>query len=451
MNAFKVWARWRPLKPIEYQKGEIIHESDQDCNNKQSRISIASSAEAQSLSSRERSWKSGFSFDGVIEPDENNHMVYNRIVAPIIPEVLQGKCCNFFAYGHSGSGKTHTMIGYDFEHEDEFGLCLTAARQLAIALDGINAEDIAYQFDIGLRVYELRKNSAFDLLNNRNECFVREGPDRRVYIRGETEMLENGKVRVRPIATKACWSFEDLQRELREGLKHRKTATSTVHDKSSRTHAVIEMEIVTKDLLNARDDVVERQSELVPVGKHATDVYIEEQSRAIIRTEDGKYIPNPNYKVNQQRVDAAETKKAEFESRVNKAEEHESELFAVTARAHQYIGGKLVFVDLAGAEFLSGTAGTGLKQSPQEKQQGRQINTDLLALKEVIRARSLARSRIPYRSSPLTMVLREHFEASNDAQSSMILTVSPGADQYAATINTLKYGDLVGSAVGHKG
>ncbi|KAJ5653316.1 hypothetical protein N7490_000319 [Penicillium lividum] len=49
------------------------------------------------------------------------------------------------------------------------------------------------------------------------------------------------------------------------------------------------------------------------------------------------------------------------------------------------------------------------------------------------------------------MVLREHFEASNDAQSSMILTVSPGAAQYAATMNTLEFGDLVGLANGQKG
>jgi hypothetical protein len=76
---------------------------------------------------------------------------------------------------------------------------------------------------------EKKKNSAFDLLNNRNERFIREGSDRRVYVRGETEILENGKVRVRPIATRACWSFEGLQQELQEGLKHRKTATSTVH------------------------------------------------------------------------------------------------------------------------------------------------------------------------------------------------------------------------------
>lgn len=451
MSHFKVWARWRPLQPIESPKGEFQRESDQHKSNSQSRISIASTSQTKTLSSRDRSWKSGFSFDGVIEPGEDNHEVFNRIVAPIIPAVLHGKCANFFAYGHSGSGKTHTMVGYDFDHNGEFGLCLAAARQLAIALDGINAEDHTPRFGIGLRLYELRKNSAFDLLNDRTECFVREGSDRRIYIRGETEVLKNGKVRVRPIATRACWSFEELRIELQDGLKHRKTATSTVHDQSSRLHAVMELEIITEELLNARNDVVEWQSELVPIGKHATDVYIEEQCRGLIQTVEGKFVPNPDYEVNQHRVDAAEAKKAEFESYVAKAEEHESAVFAHTARAHPCVGGKLVFVDLAGAEFFSGASQSELRQSPQEKQQGRQINTDLLALKEVIRAKSLSQSRIPYRSSPLTMVLREHFEASTDTSSVMILTMSPAADQYAATMNTLKYGDLVGSANGSRG
>ncbi|KAJ5479617.1 hypothetical protein N7530_005126 [Penicillium desertorum] len=443
MSVFKVWMRWRPLNPSEAETGEIQREYGQHHSNPQSCVSITSPLQAKALSTREKSWKSGFSFDGIIECNDNNHLVFNRVVAPIIPEVLEGKSCNFFAYGHSGSGKSHTMIGYDFENADEFGLCLAAARQLSAALEDINFKDSNHQFGIGLRVFELRKNIAFDLLNERNECFVREGSDGRVYIRGETEMLENGKVRVRPIAMKACWSFEELHQELQKGLKHRKTATSTVHDQSSRTHAVIELEIITKDLLNARDQVVERQSELVPVGKHATDVYIEEQSRAVVQTEEGKFVPNPDYQMDQARVDAAEAKKAEFETRVKEAEEHESEVFATTAHTHRCIGGKLVFVDLAGADLRS-------SKPPQEKQEGRQINTDLLALKEVIRARSSKKSRIPYRSSPLTMVLREHFEASTDTHSAMILTVSPEADQYTATTNTLKYGYLVGLANGHK-
>ncbi|KAK9851263.1 P-loop containing nucleoside triphosphate hydrolase protein [Penicillium brevicompactum] len=453
MTTFKVWARWRPLKSAESHNGEITRTSDGDHTRQRHEISIsiAASARDKVLSSRERSWKSGLSFDGVIEPDEKNNIAYNRLVAPIISDVLQGKCCNFFAYGHSGSGKTHTMIGYDFENSDEFGLCPAAAHRLATALGEINGEiTVASKFGIGLRVYEMRKNSAFDLLNNQNECFVREGADRRVHIRGETEILEDGKVRVRPITTRACWSFEEVQRQLREALKQRETARSTIHDQSSRTHAIIEMEIITSDLLRARASVVERQSELVPVGKYATDVYIEEQLLAVVQTEDGKYVPNPDYDVTrQQRVHDAETKKAEFETRVKEAEEYETEVFASIAQLHQCVGGRLVFVDLAGAEFLSGptTSGSMLKQTPQEKQQGRQINTDLLALKEVIRARSnTSQSRIPYRSSPLTMVLRHHFEASADSQSSIVVTVSPEADQYAATMNTLKYADLIGLA-----
>ncbi|KAJ5265743.1 hypothetical protein N7524_006761 [Penicillium chrysogenum] len=450
MSAFKVWMRWRPLNPSEAETGEIQREYGQHHSNPQSCVSITSPLQAKALSTRERSWKSGFSFDGIIECNDNNHLVFNRVVAPIIPEVLEGKSCNFFAYGHSGSGKSHTMIGYDFEHADEFGLCLAAARQLGAALEDINSKDSNHRFGIGLRVFELRKNIAFDLLNERNECFVREGSDGRVYIRGETEMLENGKVRVRPIATKACWSFEELHQELQKGLKHRKTATSTVHDQSSRTHAVIELEIITKDLLNARDQVVERQSELVPIGKHATDVYIEEQSRAVVQTEEGKFVPNPDYQMDQARVDAAEAKKAEFESRVKEAEEHESEVFATTARTHRCIGGNLCSWTWPALSSFPARLSLRSSKPPQEKQEGRQINTDLLALKEVIRARSSKKSRIPYRSSPLTMVLREHFEASTDTQSAMILTVSPEASQYTATTNTLKYGDLVGLANGHK-
>ena len=108
-------------------------------------------------------------------------------------------------------------------------------------------------------------------------------------------------------------------------------------------------------------------------------------------------------------------------------------------------------MDLAGSEYFDTAASTStLKRNvtPQERQEGRQINSDLFALKEVIRARALKQSRIPYRSAPLTMALREHFTTSAESSSAMILTVSPSTEQYAATMNTLKYGNLVGVAGG---
>ena len=172
------------------------------------------------------------------------------------------------------------------------------------------------------------------------------------------------------------------------------------------------------------------------------------RSRAgvVIPNPDGGYAPNPDYQVDQARIDAAEARKAEFEALVDLAKEHESCVFDTTARKHACLGGKLVFVDLAGSEYYNDKGGLEINQSAQEKQIGRHINTDLLALKEVILARAQGSPRIPFRSSPLTMVLRPHFQTSEDSHSAMILTVSPSSSEFAATMNTLKYGNLVGAA-----
>ncbi|OJJ07593.1 hypothetical protein ASPVEDRAFT_88831 [Aspergillus versicolor CBS 583.65] len=451
MEASNVFVRWRPVPPTQPNTPEInkVHSELQN-----SRVSISISLPSPGDSS----WKSGHVFNQVFEPTDGNRAVFDAVVAPILPKVLNGDSCSFFAYGHSGSGKSHTILGYDFEDPDNFGLCLAAARYLCEELKGFNtgivreghSHSSMSELGIGLRMYELRGNAAFDLLNNHCKCNIRQGYDGQTHIRGETEVLDGGRVRVRPIVTKACWSFEDFRQELLRGLQLRASGVSTVHEESSRTHAVLELEIVNRALLDAREAVVERQSELVPVAKRATDVYIEEQMKGLVRTGDGKFVPNPEYQIDHRRIDEAEEKKAEFEKYVSDAEEHVHCVFRSSGQT--CLGGKLVFVDLAGAEYYHGsslsTHGSRSLPSPQEQKEGRQINTDLLALKEVIRARASKQSRIPYRSSPLTMVLRGHFEAtgSRDSYSAVILTASPAADQYAATANTLKYGNLVGTS-----
>lgn len=451
-----VFARWRPLTDAEAPAGELERTATPSPPSQLLSVSVAQPG--PNGKEPPKRWKSAAAFSAVLESGDDNASSYAAVVEPAIPLVLDGGSCSFFAYGHSGSGKTHSIVGYDFDDDSkQLGLCLAASKKLFATLHELNARGEAGELGIGFSLFELRHKSAFDLLNHRAECHIREGPDGKTHIRGQTETLPGGKVRVQPIVQRACWDFASLRQELVEALSLRATGSSSVHEQSSRTHAVLELEVVNRALLEARRAVVERQSELVPVGKRATDVYLEETTRSIVVKPGGGYEKNPDYEIDQARVDAAEADKAEHEARAAEAERAVADIIASSEFA--CLGGKTIFVDLAGAEYHTDNAGgvsTGgaPKQSPKERQEGRQINTDLLALKEVMRAWSRSQPRIPFRSSPLTMVLREHFAGAGrggsgsggGSSSSMIVTVSPARGQYVATLNSLKYANLVGAA-----
>ncbi|KAF8590615.1 kinesin-domain-containing protein [Ramaria rubella] len=52
-----------------------------------------------------------YAFDRVFGPEADQAMVYSDVVAPILEQVLMGYNCTLFAYGQTGTGKTHTMQG----------------------------------------------------------------------------------------------------------------------------------------------------------------------------------------------------------------------------------------------------------------------------------------------------------------------------------------------------
>jgi hypothetical protein len=221
MPSIKVFIRWRPLSPSESNTPEITRTQHAHPTNNTSALSLTPPP-SHKLS---RPWNSELAFTQIFTANDNNKAVVEAVVAPTLPRVLNGQSCNF-SYGHTGSGKSHTVIGYDFEHPDEFGLCLSAARALYEHIDQLNAgANENEKFLLGLRMYELRKNTAFDPLNDRCKCHIREGHDGKTHIRGETETLADGKVRVRPIVTKACLTFDEFHAQLLAGIGRRATGT----------------------------------------------------------------------------------------------------------------------------------------------------------------------------------------------------------------------------------
>lgn len=108
--------------------------------------------------------------------------------------------------------------------------------------------------------------------------------------------------------------------------------------------------------------------------------------------------------------------------------------------------GDLFIVDLAGSENTADSATHDKTRQAETKF----INTSLMTLKDCIRSRALAASstqhlHIPYRRSPLTLLLRDCFEIAvrRPTKTVMIACVSPLLRDARHTINTLRYASLL--------
>ena len=78
----------------------------------------------------------------------------------------------------------------------------------------------------------------------------------------------------------------------------------------------------------------------------------------------------------------------------------------------------------------------------QTRLEGAEINTSLLALKEVIRSLERKHGHTPFRGSKLTQVLKDSF-VGDKSRTCMIACVSPSHSNCEHTLNTLRYADRV--------
>lgn len=125
----QVAVRCRPLNAEERRAGQpsvITCESE----NKSIKVSYGPAG---------KKTLKAFNFDRVFGAYSTQEEVFEQVVRPIVDEALAGFNCTIFAYGQTGTGKTHTMEG-DIHSEENAGIVPRSVKAILEQLEASGSE-----------------------------------------------------------------------------------------------------------------------------------------------------------------------------------------------------------------------------------------------------------------------------------------------------------------------
>ena len=452
---------------------------------------------------RHNNWKGFDGFTSILTPEYNNEMVYQTTVQPLVQQLVQPPpmtktttsttsppptkskatktnttkpkkqrpqpppACCVFTYGHTGSGKTHTLLGYDKKDDHHnLGIYKYGARDLFSCLEeqhnciekNNNSNDndnTAVPPEYHKRMIlvcatELYKDTR-DLLTG-DICNVREDQHGVVHIRGPLVEDDQGRLDPRPLG-KLCRTAKEVVECIDSACTSRRTGTSTHHKQSSRSHLILELEIVTPAIVQQRQKLALVEAHLTRLQWLQTERHRVSMQRSNRQppawTKDYESSP---MKLRREIVEYEALVKTE-RTQLHTVMEQDILLYAGRSR------GTLVFCDLAGNEYAKDAAGS----TKQEMEEAAAINSSLLAVKELIRSLKNHQNHVSYRNSKLSMMLKRHLQGESDnhhpstsnsglsrnasrsvgTRAIMLGHISPSHEYVRKTINTLTYCSMV--------
>ncbi|XP_021490118.1 kinesin-like protein KIF24 isoform X1 [Meriones unguiculatus] len=216
MEKIRVCVRKRPLGVREIRRGEVNVITVEDKET----LLVHEKKEAVDLT--QYILQHVFYFDEVFGEACNNQDVYLKTAHPLIQHIFNGGNATCFAYGQTGAGKTYTMIG---THQNP-GLYALAARDIFRQL---RVSQSRRNLFVWISFYEIYCGQLYDLLNRRKRLFAREDSKHVVQIAGLQELQVD--------------SVEPLLQVILKGSKERSTGATGVNADSSRSHAIIQIQI----------------------------------------------------------------------------------------------------------------------------------------------------------------------------------------------------------------
>ncbi|KAG7373775.1 kinesin motor domain containing protein [Nitzschia inconspicua] len=225
LSSVQVVVRLRPLNEKEQQHGTLPVVS---ANTAAKTVTVLKGQGS-------RQTKTNFKFDNVFGSFSTQQEVFDETLRPVIRDVLSGFESTVFAYGSTGTGKTHTMEG-SLDDPELFGVIPRSAAAIFSELER-NPEYVSSE--VSCSFLEIYNEDLNDLLvskeNQSPKLSIMEGKNG-PFCRGLTEVIVQ--------------SAEDLLELMRKAQQQRQVGETSMNKQSSRSHCIFTLKVVAKRKLS---------------------------------------------------------------------------------------------------------------------------------------------------------------------------------------------------------
>lgn len=167
-----------------------------------------------------------FVFDHVFDENSTQIDIFENTTKGVLDGVMNGFNCTVFAYGATGAGKTHTMLG----SQNDPGVMYRTMKELFKRMDDAKDEK---EFAVAFSYLEVYNEQIRDLLANVGPLAVREDSSKGVVVQGLS--LHQPK------------SAEHILEALDSGNRNRTQHPTDMNATSSRSHAVFQIYLRQQD------------------------------------------------------------------------------------------------------------------------------------------------------------------------------------------------------------
>ncbi|GAB7346658.1 hypothetical protein MBLNU459_g1788t1 [Dothideomycetes sp. NU459] len=218
----RVVARIRPLLKNELDKDTIVEAAPALSEP------LASPTIVRIPNPKNEAEAYSFQFNSVYDQDATQQQIFDNEVSPTVKHLFKGFDVTLFAYGVTGTGKTHTMRG---------GKSLADRGVIPRLLSGIHRRSRKIEKDsggethveVGMSYYEIYNDRVFDLF---------EAPEKRTPA-GLPIRDNGGKTVVVGLTERPCTSLKEFEQLYDQANVNRSTSATKLNAHSSRSHAVL--------------------------------------------------------------------------------------------------------------------------------------------------------------------------------------------------------------------